>query len=573
MSDFSASPRLRRGLKLLGGRYALSPWLIAGSAPLLIFGFVATEVTAATRSLWWAYAIVGLVGQLILGLVLAVASLFPVFARDRQTPWQLVVGVYLLGGEMRMLALVLGLDAFELPNAVPLWARVMTSALLIPLAYGLSSYALEALAEYREQRAGLIRRLVTATGDLERQQSATDTFRRALVSQVGAEIEDVNQQVRRGLTELSRSIDRGDDVRPELRELLEQSDRRWRRISHDTWSRANVNVPQPSGWEIAKVLARSKPLSLVTLGGSSIFLFALALGRSLDVVPAFSWTALWIVLSVSLAWALNEVSSRVSSASLVVSLSGLVVLVASGAWLAAIPGLGPTDVAGAFAIHTTNVFAALIIGFAPSLVRNRQLVLDALQSRLDASTIQRLRTESELVVVAQQVAQRLHSNARGEWLARVVELQHALDRDDRESAQRSIAGIIEALDDVGIEPGEPTDDDLIAFLTNWAGFVDIEHNLRDNAAPEHLHTAVNRIVMEAVANAVRHGEARRIDIALKPSGDGWTLEVRNDGRAVSSAARSRGVGTRVFDQEAPGAWTLMSDSDGKTLLRVQFSSV
>ena len=571
MSDFSASPRLRRGLKLVGGRYALSPWLIAGSAPLLIFGFVATEVTAATRSLWWAYAIVGLVGQLVLGLVLAVASLFPVFARNRQTPWQLVVGVYLLGGEMRMVALVLGLDAFDLPDTVPLWARVMTSALLIPLAYGLSSYALEALAEYREQRAGLISRLVAATGDLERQQSATETFRRALVSQVGAEIQHVNQEVRRGLTELSWSVDRGDDVRPELRELLEQSDRRWRRISHDTWSRANVNVPQPSGWEIAKVLARSKPLSLVTLGGSSIFLFALALRRSLDLVPALFWTALWIVLSVSLAWALNEVSSRVSRASLAASLSGLVALVASGAWLAAIPGLGPTEAAGAFAIHITNVFAALIIGFAPSLVRNRQLVLDALQSRLDASTIERLRTESELVVVAQQVAQRLHTNARGEWLARVVELQHALDRDDRESAQRSIAGIIEALDDVGIERGQPTDDDLMAFLSNWAGFVDIEHNLGDNAAPEHLHPAVNRIVMEAVANAVRHGEARRIEISLKPSADGWTLEIRNDGRAVS-AVRGRGVGTRVLDQEALGAWTLMSDSDGTTLLRVHFSS-
>jgi len=553
----------------MGGRYALSFWLVLGSAPPMVFGFVATEITTQGAGRWWAYLLVGLIGHAVLFVVLAAARLFPAFSSEKFTPWGLVLGVYLVAGELRMLALVAGLDAFDLPNTVPLWSRAITSGLLVPLAYGFSSYGLEALRAYRNRRGELIRSVVTATSELDRQRAATEALRSALVSEVGQEIEGVNRELRSELARLRKRIDRGDDIRPELAELLEQSDRRWRRISHDTWERAQVTVPQPSGWEVLDVLARSRPLSLFTLVVSSFFLFSLALGRALELVPAIFWTAVWIVFATSLAWAVNELGSRVTRGEIAASFTGLLILVASGAWFYAVPGLSPTDASGAFAIHITNVAAALTIGFAPSLLRNQQLVLVALQRRLDSATLERIRNESELVVVAQQVASRLHSNARGELLARVLQLQKALDQGDWAGAHGAIQQIDAALDVVDIHHSRPSDEELLKFLDNWAGFVEIRHNLKGISAPADVHSVVNEIVMEAVNNAIRHGNATWVDIALSQSADGWALVVSNDGDPVPALLRP-GMGTKVLEKITPGAWSLETTSEGPTVLEVRF---
>ena len=567
MSDSSARPKLQRGLELIGGRYALSPALLLGSAPLLIFGFVATEVSEATSERWWAYALVALVGQIVMAVLFGLASLLPVFSPQRTTPWPLVLALYVVVGEVRMLAMVAGLDALELSNEVPLWSRAITSALLIPLAYGASSYALEALWVYRERRAELITSLVSAAAELERQRAATSLLREPLLDDVGEEISEVNRDTSEALGRLRVQVAQGFDVRPELRELLDQSDRRWRRISHDTWERARITIPRPTLAEFLDILARSKPLALWALALSGLFLFALALGRSLNFAPATFWTLVWLVVVLSLGWAVNELSSRVRKGELLAAAGGLVLLLASGIWFYAIPGLSDPEAGAAFAIHITNVISGLIIGFAPSLLRNQQLVLEAIQRRIDESTIERLRVESELQVIAQQVASRLHGNARGEFLARVLTLQRALDQDDINQALEALDALQASLEGIGPESAEPSDEDLLTFLDNWRGFVDITHTLPGVSVPDEIHPAVNTIVMDAVNNAIRHGGADWIHISLEPQGGQWQLRVVNNGK-TPNVSSTPGVGTKVLERYAPGAWTLSPGSENQTVLEV-----
>ena len=567
MSVSNESLRLRVGPELIGARYAFSPLLLLASAPLFILGFTATEVSPATTDLWWAYAVVALLGQLALAAVFAVAATALSFGPTGSShPWWLVLGVYVVAGQLRVIVLIFGLDLFGLPNDVSYTARVVTSSLLIPLAFGFGSYALAALAQYREAREKLINSLVTATAEMDRQRVAVHSLRQAVLTGVEDEMTEANRETQDALVQLEAHIASGTDVRPELQELLEQSDRRWRRISHDTWNRASISVPRPGLWEVLDVLAKSKPVYLLALALAAIFLFALVLVRALDFWPAVLWTLLWMVAVIPMGWAVNEIGARLSSGETLASLLGLFALLSVGALFLVHPDLGDAAARGAFTIHITNVVTALMIGSAPALLRNQELVLEALQKRLDQSTIDRIRIESELVAVGQQVASRLQANARGEFLVRVLRLQRALDRNDTQGALKAVRALHDSLTHQVLPGEQPGNEELLAFLDNWRGFVDIEHNVSELEVPEGLRAPLNTLVMEAVANAIRHGGARWIRITVAPEGDDWVLTVSNDGEATSEEVHTPGVGANVWDRLTEGHWSLEHDPSGLTTL-------
>lgn len=71
--------------------------------------------------------------------------------------------------------------------------------------------------------------------------------------------------------------------------------------------------------------------------------------------------------------------------------------------------------------------------------------------------------------------------------------------------------------------------------------------LADAAAGIHLY----RIAQEAVSNAIRHGRARNVVIALDASGDKTMLTVTDDGAGLPADARAKkGMGLRIMDYRA-----------------------
>jgi PAS domain S-box-containing protein len=70
----------------------------------------------------------------------------------------------------------------------------------------------------------------------------------------------------------------------------------------------------------------------------------------------------------------------------------------------------------------------------------------------------------------------------------------------------------------------------------------------DNTVAHHLYY----IAQEAILNAIKHGNARRIEVQLTKSGDGGhLLSVRNDGAALAlPSARNRGMGIRIMKYRA-----------------------
>jgi signal transduction histidine kinase len=69
----------------------------------------------------------------------------------------------------------------------------------------------------------------------------------------------------------------------------------------------------------------------------------------------------------------------------------------------------------------------------------------------------------------------------------------------------------------------------------------------DNEIALHLYY----IVLEAVANAVKHGKAKNIVITLEPVKDRYLLDVQDDGTGfVTAAAPQTGMGIRIMQYRA-----------------------
>jgi signal transduction histidine kinase len=68
--------------------------------------------------------------------------------------------------------------------------------------------------------------------------------------------------------------------------------------------------------------------------------------------------------------------------------------------------------------------------------------------------------------------------------------------------------------------------------------------------PETTAGHIYRIAQEAIHNAVKHAEARHIDVLISQGADQLTLEVSDDGKGFSPSAHSPGMGLRIMDFRA-----------------------
>lgn len=135
-------------------------------------------------------------------------------------------------------------------------------------------------------------------------------------------------------------------------------------------------------------------------------------------------------------------------------------------------------------------------------------------------------------------------------------------------------------------PIEPTEleERLQALSEMISGLRSVHCRVSFSPEVRHINSALNcdtstqlyRIVQEAVTNAVRHGQADEIHIALKHDGARLTLEIKDNGRGIQSAQAQRngiaiaGAGLRNMEYRARqigGILETESPSGGGTVVR------
>ena len=145
------------------------------------------------------------------------------------------------------------------------------------------------------------------------------------------------------------------------------------------------------------------------------------------------------------------------------------------------------------------------------------------------------------------------------------------------AARRALAisrGMISELSDCENTSSHDALEALAFELGNRFGIViGIDSPCEAELAP-HQRDDVLRIVREAIANAVRHGGARSISVALRRSPEGVVVRIRDDGRGIAQAtpgAYREGFGLRSMRERASalgGYLTVRERTRGGTELEV-----
>lgn len=170
-----------------------------------------------------------------------------------------------------------------------------------------------------------------------------------------------------------------------------------------------------------------------------------------------------------------------------------------------------------------------------------------------------------------EVADQLHSTMQNRLVAAARRIDASGGRDA--VVREEVSAIGRLLDDLAAGVAEPTAslrDQVAGLAGRWKGFVQLETDLDASldALAQPVQDRLAQAVAEAVNNAVRHGRAARVGVALRQDLGGvpglLRLVVEDDG--LGPVQRPAGLGSRLFGALSGGDWSLQARREGGSRL-------
>lgn len=568
------NPRLREVRERVGGRYALSLPIFLFSSPFWIFGFVLNEPASFNTLDGFIKGLaIATVGQVAMGLVLWIGHL--TVAKNRATqPVSLTVlgAVWSASAIARMAVIVAGLNLLSLPDDVPFATRLIVSVVMATVGFGIGSYTMDRLARFRQQRAELLHNLLESEDQLSAHRSAVATMKTALVERVDQRIDESRKSSERSLDQLERALLSRSDAKPALEELRALSDETWRKVSEDLSPSAPGVLPKIRLLEFLTLFAGSGPFRLPLLALVTPFLYVIIYSRVFDpligALVSLAWLGGAVVFGLVANWALARLRRLVVPAlfaSQAVMVFSSVPVVSFAEFL----GISTGYPARVISVHAISLVIVMVASLPPTVQMARQTVLDNLQKHMDRATLEKLHVESQLAIVSQKLASQLHGDVRGNFLAAILNLQRHIDEgrvDEALSAIRKLRLALAERVDV------PADDDkkleaLNQFVSNWSAILDVSFDTPLESVPEEFMSAVHTVVVDAINNAVRHGDADWVRIGFTIEPDALVVNIRNNGADRTSSRV--GLGTLHLNQLAPDKWSRFTNEQGVVQLVVR----
>lgn len=175
-----------------------------------------------------------------------------------------------------------------------------------------------------------------------------------------------------------------------------------------------------------------------------------------------------------------------------------------------------------------------------------------------------------------QAARDLHGGMQTRLTAAALALKRADELGDSHAIDVALVQAREAL--TAPLPGHPAaapscdegDGAITAEIAEvtrpWSGLCEITVTIEPEGAVHARARAAALVVEEAVANAIRHGDAEHIEVKIQVTGPGLRITVNDDGD--SSESHPAGLGSALFD-EVTERWSRTSNpSGGSTLAAV-----
>lgn len=556
----------RRSLReRVGGRWALS-W-----QGYLLFLPVSTVFILTTTPAFDGRLMLGLAVSLAAyastGLVQLIAALTVMRNRAaRPVPVWLVVVVGGASWAMRSVVLWAALDLLGLVSLAGLPERLVFGFALGAFIVPLAGAGLGHLSRYRGRREQLLDELVRAQIAADREEAYVEALRAGLVEEVAAAVGTARQRM--------DAIDLSSASMPQqaLEALERASEEGVRRVSRDTW-REGRRAARLRFMDVLRAAAQGRGLSLWGV------LFVVAFGGVI-LSRDEPWSTTATVLAVGciyLVAVVVTVNLMVSTgrAAVPVYVSGLFALAAAGPVVVMIVRLlgREGDLGLQFAL-LTSCGALLSIpwtGAVRAFGRSEEQALASLRGSIDDAQVRAETLAEQERRLRRQIATQLHGTIGANLTAATMRLRAAIDTGDTERATSALFEARRLLDadlaSILLAEAGDLDTALADLAVSWTGLVTITTRVDAAGLDASRVTAVVDVVTEAINNAVRHGGARTIDVRVVADGDHVEVVVDNDGR--QGQVSEPGLGSRVFDEIAPGAWSRTPMDEGGCRLRVR----
>jgi signal transduction histidine kinase len=556
------------------GRWAISlkGYLIA--SPFWIFGFVFNEnVTYESWDNALSILLIATAGHGGLGLVFLIAHL-SVMRNRAQQPVSLgiAVTVWGLAGATRALILIVGLTTLDLTNDVPSGQRLVFSALMAIAGFAVAAYALDAIDRFAAERARVLDVLLHGEEQLSAHRAAVVSMQEALVAQVDKRLKESHDVTVDALDKLENSLTSDSRSLPALEELRTLSDSTWQKISQDLWNTAPTSAPRIRFRELLELYATSRPFRLLYLLLVGGFLYVLVYNRVFGLETGAALVGVWIAGALVIGavgnWFLPSLQKHAVPAflslAILVVFSSLPLLILATSW-----GYEVEHPWRVVSVHALSVLVALTTSLPSTVASARKRILQGLKRSLDSTTLEKLHVESQLKVLSHKIANRLHGDVRGNFLAAVLKLQDHIARGDTRAAAleiETLRSILQETQDTAPLVSNSRDD-LEKFVENWRALVDIAFDHPLSSVEDVYLPAVHTIVVDAVNNAVRHGKANWIRIGFTREPGALLVTIQNNGEPKQGGRT--GLGTAQLDLYAPERWSLVRTTNGLTQLLVR----
>ena len=216
-------------------------------------------------------------------------------------------------------------------------------------------------------------------------------------------------------------------------------------------------------------------------------------------------------------------------------------------------------------IVIVSLLVVVLVNAAMASELSQETIIERLHATVDATETEAQARNRELVRASRTLARYVHGTLQSRLLASALAIEQAERAGDPAGFDRALEQAREALLLPEVLPAPATElataiDQVTAL---WQGIAKITVHITQPIAPlpSSRITDICLLVEEGVANAMRHGSAKAVEITLAPRIDGnIALTIVDDG--VGPTDGSPGLGSSIFNQASTMPWTLTPRSSG-----------
>ena len=207
----------------------------------------------------------------------------------------------------------------------------------------------------------------------------------------------------------------------------------------------------------------------------------------------------------------------------------------------------------------------IIVSFIYNLFRNELDVRLFVKQLIDSSKIDQSLAQDEALRVQYDIARYLHGNLQSRMMSLGLTLKMS-EQQDEESMTSAMSIADSLLNSPFAEYLDQHSRTLIEEVDfavgKWDGLLNVKTDIED--LDEKLSfvqkRAIGAVVEEALANALRHGFAKEVDIRIYQGKTGISIDITDDG--IGPRMQKPGLGTRLYDLVAINGWSLQYRLDG-----------